>query len=102
MRPEEQQYRFAFQGLQRFGLGANPFLDFKRWCRLPIQTEKMDIFLDAGPNGGSAELFQLSLKKADGFAAVAARVQDMRLHFNRRAQSDRQMLFGVEIPLFQR
>ncbi len=71
----------------------------RHWRRgTSLQTEQVDIFLDACPDGGVAVLGQLLMEERKRLGALAALGQHLGLYFLRRAERQRQVFLCVQLP----
>ena len=71
------------------------------WRSLPLQAEQIAVLLNPLGERGALIGGQLSLQDDHRLAARPERCSDVGLHFDRRAERDRQMRFLIDTPGFQ-
>ena len=102
VRPQEQHHRLALELGERRRLRSEPLLRASignaGW---PSRLEQVHVLVEAHDDRGALVLLDLALQVHDRFRAAALSGQRQRLHFDRRAERDRQPRLVIELARLQ-
>src|SRR5262249_36355395 len=101
VRPEKQQHSLPSKLGKRRRLRPQPMAHVESRRRLALETQQVNILLNARSDRSLPVGRQLAAQEGDGLVALAAAGHYLGLHFDRSSERQRQVRLGVKPALFQ-
>jgi hypothetical protein len=101
VRPEKQDHGLSLQLGNRYRLCPNVLAHFDRGCRLALQAQQVDVFLNPRPDRSVMPPLQFLVQEQHRFGPCVSRCQRMSLHLDGSSESQGQFRLGIERPLLQ-